>query len=69
MKDDYKYYIEIIKPIEKKYINTCKLLNFFNFNFLRKKKLIFYYKILISYYKTLHNNPKAIHNLEKKFSK
>ena len=55
MKKEYKYYINIIKPIEKKYTNLCILYTIFKFNFI-KNKIDFYNKILINYYLMLQNN-------------
>jgi len=63
MKKEYKYYIKIIKPIEKKYTNLCILYSVFKFKCI-KTKINFYNKILINYYKMLQQNT-DLNNLEK----
>lgn len=52
MNEDYKYYIEYIKPIEKKYAKMCILYSKFKLKHF-KRKSDFYNKILIWYYRTL----------------
>jgi len=52
MNEEYKYYVKVIKPIEKKYTKMCILYNVFKFNFIKNKR-DFYNNILINYYKML----------------
>lgn len=56
MKNEYNYYINIIKPIEKKYTRLCIFYSIIKLKSI-KNKINFYNKILINYYKMLqHNN-------------
>ena len=57
MKKEYNYYINIIKPIEKKYTLMCILYNFFKLKYF-KNKINFYNTILINYYKTMQYSNK-----------
>lgn len=67
MENEYNYYLNIIKPIEKKYNRMCFLYSFFKLNHFKKKKNL-YNIILINYYKLLQNNINYANNLEKKIN-
>jgi len=64
MRNEYKYYISIIKPIEKKYNRICIFYSIFKFKWLENKKKT-YNNLLINYYKMLQKNNKYTENLEK----
>lgn len=64
MKNEYKYYIKIIKPLEKKYTKLCILYSIFKTEYL-KNRMNFYNRILINYYRMLQNNYKNLENLKK----
>ena len=57
MNKDYEYYVNEIKPIEKKYTRLCILYSIFKFKYF-KNKSEFYNNILICYYKSLLLNNK-----------
>lgn len=57
MENEYKYYVSIIKPIEKKYNRVCIFYSVFKFKWLEEKK-ISYNNILINYYRMLQRNNK-----------
>lgn len=50
MKKEYDYYINVIKPIEKKYTRMCILYNIFKLNYFKQQRNL-YNIILINYYK------------------
>ena len=62
MNEAYKYYIKIIKPIEKKYTKMCILYSIFKLNYFKKKKS-FYNAILVNYYRMLQNNTKELEEI------
>ena len=64
MKNEYKYYFSIIKPIEKKYNRICILCSIFKFKWLEEKRKT-YNSLLINYYRMLQKNNKYTENLEK----
>ena len=64
MNNSYEFYINYIKPIEKKYNLMAKLYSFFKFPIFKKRKL-FYNSILIYYYKYIQNNSQEFKELEK----
>ena len=64
MNNSYEFYINYIKPIEKKYNLMAKLYSFFKFPIFNKRKL-FYNSILIYYYKYIQNNSQEFKELEK----
>lgn len=68
MKNPYDYYIEKIKPIEKKYSRICILYAIFKLPCLKNKKT-FYNNILINYYKMLQDNTKDLEEIINKFNK
>ena len=55
MKKEHAYYINVIKPIEKKYNRMCIFYSIFKLNYF-KRKITFYNNILVNYYKTLQKN-------------
>jgi len=63
MKSVYKYYIEIIKPVEKKYTRMCTLYSIFKWKCF-KIKMNYYNHILVNYYKMLQNNHKTLEELD-----
>jgi len=64
MKQAYKYYINIIKPIEKKYTKMCILYSIFKWNFF-KKQMNLYNNILINYYRMLQDNVDILEDLDR----
>jgi len=68
MRNEYNYYINVIKPIEKKYNRVCFLYSIFKFSFLKEKKNI-YNKMLINYYKMLQKNITYTKKLEDQLKK
>lgn len=64
MKNEYEYYITVIKPIEKKYTKLCTLYSVFKFKTIYSK-MNFYNKILVNYYEKLQNNNSALQELIK----
>ena len=64
MDNEYKYYISIIKPIEKKYNRICIFYSIFKFKWLEEKKRV-YDNLLINYYVMLQKNDKYTEKLEK----
>lgn len=68
MSKEYKYYLDTIKPIEKKYNQLCIIYSFFKFKWL-KKKIDHYNSLLVLYYKMIKDTPEYLKNLEKEFKK
>lgn len=68
MRNEYDYYISIIKPIEKKYNRHCILYSIFKFKYFYTMQN-FYNKILISYYKRIQNNEERLNNLQRELMK
>lgn len=68
MSKEYKYYLDTIKPIEKKYNQLCIIYSFFKFKWL-KKKIDYYNSLLVLYYKMIKDTPEYLKNLEKEFKK
>lgn len=66
MRNEYNYYIRIIKPIEKKYNRMCILYSIFKLKWFEEKKKK-YNIILINYYKMLQNDTNYTSNLENSF--
>lgn len=66
MKKEYNYYVNIIKPLEKKYNRVSLLYSIFKFKFLKDKKTT-YNKFLITYYTMLFNNMTYTKKLEREF--
>ena len=64
MKNELKYYLENIKPIEKKYNRYCILYSFLKIPYFYYKK-VFYNDLLIKYYKSIQNNKEFFDILEK----
>ena len=57
MKNEYDYYISIIKPIEKKYNRMCILYSLIKINYFKTKKQ-HYNKVLIKHYRLLQKRTK-----------
>lgn len=68
MSKEYKYYLDTIKPIEKKYNQLCIIYSLFKFKWL-KKKIDYYNSLLVLYYKMIKDTPEYLKNLEKEFKK
>lgn len=66
MNDTYKFYIENIKPLEKKYTRMCILYSLFKLKYFENKKNL-YNSILIYYYQTLLDNPQKLNDITKHF--
>ena len=64
MKNEYKYYLKEIKPLEKKYTKICYYYEIFKFQFLKNKKMS-YNNLLRFYYKTLKSNDKKFNSFIK----
>ena len=64
MDNEYKYYISIIKPLEKKYNRICIFYSIFKFKWLKDQKR-FYNNLLINYYSMLQKNNTYVKKLEK----
>ncbi len=67
MKKPYNYYLNEIKPIERKYTRICFLYSIFKTKYLEKKKA-FFNALLISYYQNLQDNPKDLQEILSKFN-
>ena len=67
MKNEYNYYIRIIKPIENKYNRMCVLYSIFGLNTFKEKKN-FYNTLLLEYYKMLQDDENYAKKLEEKLT-
>jgi len=67
MKNAYKYYVNIIKPIEKKYTKMCIFYSLLKFNYF-KNRMLLYNNILINYYTMLQKNPTILEELDKQIN-
>jgi len=68
MKNEYNFYVKVIKPLEKKYNKLCILYSIFKFKFL-KEKLKTYNNHLIIYYIMITKNENYLKNLENHLKK
>lgn len=68
MRNEYNYYVTIIKPIEKKYDRMCILYSIFRLNCFYERKN-FYNKLLINYYKMLQTDKEYAKKLENQINK
>ena len=68
MKNEYNYYISIIKPIEKEYNRMCILYSIFKLKYFKEKKH-YYNNLLIYYYRILQKNYKYYQFIEKELNK
>ena len=59
---DIMFYLQIIKPIEKKYNQLSRLYNFFRLKFI-KRKMNYYNSLLNYYYSNVMNNKKTLKKL------
>lgn len=66
MENNYKYYVKVIKPLEKKYTVLCTLYSIFKFKCLEKQKDLCN-KLLINYYHSL--DLQSLNTLTKYFDK
>lgn len=64
MKNEYNYYLKVIKPLEKKYNRVSFLYSLFKFKYLKNKRSM-YNRLLTIYYKMLYDNT----NYSKKLAK
>lgn len=68
MNNEYKFYIKVIKPLEKKYNKLSILCCVFKFKFL-KEKLQSYNNQLLIYYMMINKNHNYLRNLAKQLKK
>jgi len=57
MEEEYNYYLNVIKPIEKKYTSLCIIYKFIKIRCINRK-ISFYNSMLINYYNVLQKKNK-----------